>query len=577
MNKQYFYKNLKFIENYPYYFGPKLVQFSGVKIEKNSLDQTNIDFLNLKNQIKLLAYNILDINQINKLELLSNKKNFISWKRLPLYLYYSIESFAWILNFQDLTKLNTNQRIVFLVGSTAFDTYFSNMQTILPEVVINDLNEFIKQKISQLKINREKNLKETQKNIIDYYTIHEKDIKKSLINKKYKILFITSRFMGYRLVRDMYDACIKLGYDAQLAIEESNINRIYYELYIDKYKPNIIFAANQFRFEFNYIPVSPIFITWILDRYDNIYNKETPKKLVNNDFIFNVAVNDDRLWKEYGYNKESLYPLLYPGNPYIYKKYDLTREEKKEYICDIVYVSNNTNFKKFVETTKKEFPTKYSKSLSQLFNDYYVLECTENSLYGHNPIQTYLKKKLFEYNINLSPEQEEILFKRFLLIRYSMKKYILAKWLIEQKKYEVKLWGLDWNDIPEFSNYSMGVAKYGENLSKIYQSAKVCIATQPDATYCLRIPEISLSNSLPLIGYIPEEHDIIPCKFIKLDKDIACYHSKEDLHSKLDFYLTHEKERKEMFLHTKKIVQNHLTTEKAIAYIFEIIENIIKE
>lgn len=572
MSYELFNKNITILKKYKYYFGLPLMLKKYSEITYNDNDSTIIIADDVKKNDRILFFNEMSYFKIKSIEKSSYMNFFYKWKRTPLYLFYEENEFEKILGYFNIEELITTGRVVFIVGWNYLKNYFNNMQTVLPDKFFNDGEGLVKNIINNQKRYRKELLEKTHRNIASYYSQNEQQIIENIQNSKYKILFITTRFLGYRYLRDLYEGSVRAGYDTELAIEDDNINRIYYELYIDKYKPDIIFMLNQFRHNFKYIPKQPVCITWIVDRYDYIYSKDASSRLGKRDIICNALINDSRLWEQYGYDKNALIELLYPGNDMIYQKYSLTAEEKNKFSCDIALVSNNTDYKGFLHEIIDQIPEMYKDTFIKLSNKYYEQEYNENSIYGHKNLKEYISKQYEQDNIYIPDDVFEIIFNYFLLARYFARKHVWTRWLIEEGNYKIKLWGLDWCKMPEFQKYDMGVAPNGETLSKIYQSAKICIAAQPDVTYPSRVPEITLSGSMPIISYIPPEYDIVPCKYLELDKDIICFYNKQDLYDKLKFYLNNEQERKKMISRTKKAIQQNLIVEKQAKFVFDEIE-----
>lgn len=570
MKTELFQNNIKILHDYKYYYGPNVLSLVSQEYKNINTNERLIE--EIQENDRILFYNELNSGKIIEALEKSDKTFFYKWKKTPLYLFYEEEYFCKLLNLEAVEKFLDKERIVFIVGWGEFNKYFSNMQTVLPDKIINDLDSKVLNIVMEYKCNREKRLSKARENITEYYSRNTNQIIENIRNKKYKILFMTTRFLGFRYLRDLYEGSVQAGYDAALAIEESNISRIYYELYIEEYKPDIIFLINQFRDDFEYIPAEPICVTWIVDRYERIYSKDTSAKLGKRDVVCNCVVNDTRLWEDYGYKKEELIELLYPGNDRVYREYALTQDEKELYFCDIVLVSNNTNYPKYIQYVLNKFPENVRSTVFRMSEEYYNMEYKGESIYGHEKIKDFIIQHFKEDDVMLEDEKMEKVFNWFLLIRYFARKHVLARWLIEANKYNIKMWGLDWCDMPEFQKYDMGVAPNGETLSKIYQSAKIAIATQPDITYPSRIAEITLSNTLALVGYIPPEYDIIPCKYLELGKNIACYYDREDLYNKLDYYLENERARSQMIQQTKKIIQQKLVVKIQAKDTFEAIE-----
>lgn len=132
----------------------------------------------------------------------------------------------------------------------------------------------------------------------------------------------------------------------------------------------------------------------------------------------------------------------------------------------------------------------------------------------------------------------------------------------------LKVYTLDKNAvIPNAAN--MGAVDYYSEMPYVFANSKINLNISLRSIQSgipLRAMDIMGAGGFLLSNF---QEDFLDC-FIP-DEDFVYYESEDDLNNKIDYYLSHEKERKEIALNGhKKVAQNH-SFEKFFNHIFDIV------
>lgn len=516
----------------------------------------------------VLVTNDLFIQSILTYEENTNKKIDLLTMDEPMYLYYDTDIFELALQLLDFNKIVELKRVVIIVGIKQLEDYFRDYQSILPNYILGQSNNNLNNMITN--INKERYdyiLNYCIPSINNYYLENKDTIIKNIKSGKPKILFLTSRFttvLQYH-TRDMKHAAELLGLETEIAIEKSDLHRtmgldFYNKIF--EFKPDIIFCIDHFRFEYQCIPENLIWICWTQDPMQHIMDPNTPDKLLFSDFILNHFTT----WNEFiriGYPAKKLIDAPIPANDEIYKKYELTDEEVRNFSCDICFVCHASNYVTEVNRLLSNISEQFVKdAVNQVCKEYYDMAYSDSKFYySREEFINFLSESLEQKNIKLMDEGIDVLAEQFYYyINQKLFRIILVRWLIEAGFHNIKLWGNGWLDIPEFSQYAMGPAENGTTLSKIYQASKIVIGNNLMTTAAARVWESMLSGTFYLSNYIPPECDITDIRKILIEnEDFVMFYNRDDLVNKINYYLTNESERQKMIKIGQAKAIEHMT------------------
>lgn len=508
-------------------------------------------------------------------------------KEYPIYLVYDEK--IWILFIQmiDLTELISigKGRVVFLIGQQKVREYFNEDMVIFPTKFIgHGWEKKYKLLIDTIINNQLDECNKNLENIMKYYQDREIEINEHIKSGKPKILFLTSHFttiLQYH-IRDCMSVVKELGCEARVIIEPDGIHRFNFMVlakYMMQLKPDIIFIIDHFRFEYDkLIPKEVVWITWIQDHLSNILNKETPSKLTDRDFIMNHFIT----WKEIekvGYPSSRMMAAPIVANENIYKPYILTKTEEQEYGADICIVCHGSDIEGIISSLLHNFEKniEVKKIVKQLLYDYCQLVISDEFiLHTKDEIYEFINEYIKQFYNRQFNENFISGLGNFILLELNQNIYrqAMADWLIEAGYTNLKLWGNGWLKNPKYTSYAMGPAQNGEVLSKILQSTKIVLGNNILGTGAARAWESMLSGAFYMSNYVPPEVDIVDIrKIMKEGEDLVMFHDKQDLLNKVNYYLSHETERKQMAEKGRQAALKTMTYNALMRRLLEFLKN----
>ncbi len=559
-------KNRAAVKAYPNLYSGNLPPFEAVSerilwkddycVTYTSLSQTDAPFENKTIFLErfhllspygkvLLFINVIHYSALADLEKASRIENDLPNCLLPFYLYFDEPVFHVFLQLYDLETLLDSSRVVFLVGRTHFETFFSDFDAIAPDFLLGADLERINGLLKKIDEQKQNRLAEAQAEVMRYYGQNADKIRERVKEGRPRLLFITTLFstaIQYHC-QNAYQAALALGLEASFVIEKSPIHRkMYYEIELQAYKPDLVFVVDHLRFEYPLFSLleSLYYICWVQDPMPHIFSKDSPAKLVRRDFICNHYTS----WQDFfeiGYPPEKVIKAPIPANETIYRPL-LLSEGEQQYACEVCLLCHDCNFDRYVREVSETFAA-YKDDIKDLFNEYATIAVEQEEFrWPGKRIADFIAAFLNERGIVFS---EEVLSKlnKGLGISAAQKLYrlCLARWLIEAG-FDVKLWGKDWLELEEFKDYACGIAENGESLSKILQAAKIVLGNNVHMTGAARAWESMLSGAFYLSNRIKTELDMANLWEI-IGEAVASFQSKEDLIPKVHYYLQNEEER----------------------------------
>jgi hypothetical protein len=540
--------------------------------------------------------NAMEANEILAIDNLLDKKIFATISenskllapnpshetRTPLYLIYEKAVFEALLKTIDIEALSLPESVVFLCGKKAVFDLFANTSIKLPSIsyVVSEaseaqLNECIEIRVKKLELNN--------KEIADYYSRNKDTLKEEIAKGHFRILFWTSKnsYVTYTAVSSAYEACKALGYEAELAIEYRSIEcasaRENAVDAINKFKPNVFFMAHFTRRHNQsaglLIPDELYYVTWFMDLGDEQLSPETPKNMSERDFNM-IWAYDYPTVQAVGYAPERTVRGLTPADYKVYKKYDLTTQEKMRFECDICLV---THLNGITECIKKFEDQIVNFNLSKTFKQtirkiyYSLFENAKNGkmIWSVSDAFAFINE-MTKKTPEIADEVKRKLANELWVASVFAYKTAVADWLIDGGYTNIKLWGLGWDKYEKYRPFACGLAKNGEELSKIYNGTKICPGINPNISAAFRSYEIIGSGAFYLCNYIPPENDVADIrKILSEGEDLILYNGKQDLLDKVAYYLKHEDERIALAERARERITREVTHENNMKTLFE--------
>lgn len=587
--------NYKLLEKYPHYFGNREaseIRYYPILAGEEWIwyyDNVEKVFKDIKrcrltmkkpHDAVCISSDLLWLEDILVLEELTRKVNPFMDAENALLLVYQKETWELLLQIMSLKGLLELDRIVFCEDRKQLEIAFMEAGVCLPSIATGNVSDEVSRIVNESNEKFEQENKQYQKEAAEYYEANSETVIRHIKEGKPKILFITSRFttvLQYH-IRDCRAAAEKMGLETELMIEKDRLltgfNGTVQMRQISKFKPDIIFCIDHFRSERGYIPDEVVWITWIQDDLPHILNPETPLKFIERDFVMNHFITWNVI-KNVGYpdSRTMDAPIVANGN--LYKPYELTEEEKERYGADICMVCHAADAEEYMSDILDRFQgSSFKMVIENLLNDYSRLVMGEGViLYKKEDIAEFIKEYFKEFYSRECPRQL-LSFMTEEMMRFSQRifRQALADWLIEAGYENLKLWGNGWKESPKYKKYAMGAAENGEVLSKILQSTKIVLGNNFNVTGAARAWESMLSGTFYMSNYVPPEADATDIRTVlKEGENFVMFYDKPDLLCKVEYYLTHEDERKQMAMKGRQAALETMTYDsfmkKMLAYI----------
>lgn len=375
-------------------------------------------------------------------------------------------------------------------------------------------------------------------------------------------------------IANIVEEFIKTGYtvdffDYQIMEESARFNPEMGEKLISKMIQN----KYDFVFSMNYFPVVSLacnackikYISWTYDSPLPLLYSRTIYYPYNSAFIFDKSVYEDL--RERGAETVYYLPMAAPV-----ERFDdilLTEMEREQYKAEVAFVGST-----YAEKKKQIY--NWMDDLSGYESGYMngVIQA-QKRIYGKliidKVIAPIMQELIKKFPIELYPDDMQTL--DWYYSRYMVARKITA---LERKevlqllgeKYQVHLY--THHVTPELTNVSnKGYVDSSEELAKVYKNVKINLnitLRSIETGIPLRVMEIMGSGGFVISNY---QEDILE-HFIP-GEDIVLYTDYKDLLHKVDYYLSHEEERKKIAKSGYEKVKKYHTYKNRIEEILEII------
>ncbi len=567
--------NCRQLESYPYFFGTKrdgkidsiqyypllscenkLYYYDCVKNKFEIIVQPEIYLERFKDGVCLLA-EMWDMKVISDIEKMTRKVNPVMDNENPFVLAYHKQTWELFLQLSDLEQLCSCGRMFFLDSPQQLETALVSGVMDLPNVLAGFNLDKWKSAIQDVDGQIKQLLEDYKKETIQYYKDNSQAVLKHIEEGRPKILFITSRYttaLQYH-TRDCREAAEKLGIETRFLIEPNRFmigqTLITTWQVLAEFKPDILFVIDYFRFNFDELEnlEQPVFIGWVQDPMVHIMDVATPGKLGMRDIVLSHFFT----WKNFkkvGYDEKHIINAPVPADSHVYKKYNLTAFEKETYSCDICFVCHSADADGYIKEEIARFSEEYQNPMYEVLKGYQKYAVSTGNFFGTiQECRQYIQGALWQHYLIELPEQILAMtaYRMYLDFNEILFRQALVEWLISAGYQNIKLWGNGWVSNSRYAEYAMGPAENGETLSKIYQASKIVVGNNFHATGAARAWESMLSGAFYMSNYVSPENDAVDIrKIMTLDEEIIMFRGREDFLAKVEYYLTHDKERLKM-------------------------------
>ncbi len=582
--------NIKLLETYPHYRNPHEEMHIGIVpilIDDEMLICVNLDDKNFsiyiknnkliveeKDQVAMLV-NELWIDDIVICENCFRINSPFLDMNIPIYLVFDMDYWKIFLLLYSIENLIDLNRVVFLIDKTSLFNYLQEDEVMFPtRYYYNGYNEYeIVLKKAWITCNQL--FESAKKDIEKYYINNAEQIIHRIKTHNSKIMFVTSRFtvaLQYH-IRDCMQAVEKLGHTTKLLIEQDGIHRVS-DRYIIKcllqFKPDIIFSIDHFRNE-KICPKEIVYITWIQDKLQpTTGNQKIVNALSERDVVASAFISDLN-GKQWGMDYKEALKLPISVNDSLYRHWDMSQNEKRQYECDICIVANATDYLQEIGIFMKSIPELVKRDCHDVINVYIDLMEQEQFFFGFEGNYQIIHFIISQLEINFNQKFIRLLSETiYYNIFYRRYKSLVAEWLIDHGYTNIKLYGNEWGNNEKFRPYAMGVIENGEKLSKALRASKIAIGLHPHVSLPARLIETIASGTFYIAHHIPEEFDLANAReYFKEGEELVYYYNKQDLLDKIHYYLNHDNEREKIVKAGQNRIAQDLTYEKILKRVIQ--------
>ncbi len=515
---------------------------------------------------------------------------------VPLYLIESKPE-MWLLNLllHDLRPLLASQRLRVYHDvdcEAALGAEFAKFEAALPDMLFNldpqapiSAEHVYQLSLAAKQARAERHALNLQQ-VIDYYNAISLEHWRRKFSPEQagelRVLGFISRFSSFLKygMRDWLDGFERLGATIRVCSETenyylSNIEHLIEE--INDFKPDLILTMDHFRHEYEGIPDSIPFVNWIQDMLPNILENDRPPKVMDFTFSFVkrwLSFNELDIYKQYnieflpvGYNDKLYFPLYQKG-----------------YACDVLSVTH-------LEEPGRTFEPLRNSAITLILNDaeigllnkgwisehdllraYEILEkhCSSMTMAEFEEFCTFHAIKTFNdfkslflrHNVELPDQVMEILIcvkGNRLHFEYlnRMKTWPVALAMRYYPRLVFHLYGKNWNQYPQYAEFSKGVVENGEALNNIMNRAKICLNSNPGVTLHMRALEIMGAGAFMLSRQMV--YDGSPLTDYFTENEVVIFDDEADFVHKLKFYLDDESARSIKAENARQALQKHLS------------------
>lgn len=523
---------------------------------------------------------ILWIEDLILLEKMTRKINpFMDWEN-ALLLIYQKDSWELLLQTVDLKDLLQLDRIIFYNDIELLQNSFLNDGVQWPQVaVLGNMAEEVRTALHDAGKKAQILVEQYRAEAAAYYQQHADNIIDHINKKTPKIFFMSSRFttaIQYH-IRDCIEAAEKAGCKTELMIEKDRLITGKTVLNVMKriveFKPDLVFIIDHFRYE--HLDTMKgldglVWVSWIQDPLEHIMDKNTPAKLGERDIVLSHYTT----WKDFrqvGYDLRQVIGAPVPANADLYKRYELTQEEMELYSCDLCFVCHASDVDEYIKEAVEQAPKGFQEPVYEIYKGYHNFVYESGELF-------FSKAEFARYISGILEQCYSLVFPDELLdhiaedmhswFNQRVYRQALADWLLDAGFHNLKLWGKGWETNEKYADYAMGAAENGVTLSKIYQASKIVVGNNVCTTAAARAWEAMLSEAFYMSNYIPPEEDAVDIrKIMKLDEELIMFYNKDDFLKKVEYYLSHEEERRKMIEIGHKTALDKMTYNKMMSNI----------
>lgn len=529
----------------------------------NNVSVIKKDNITMVEQLYTESFLLCNLNNFaNIASLAKSIKYFVSayffGERKAHYVYYEdLEKFLLMLQTDVDIEVLLEGSLIFFVGKDALLAYdylginsseqiiANNMDILAKEILLKYIAESDKQRWQKY----EQMISENNR----WYQENNEAIQNRIRNRKPRIMFLSTKTRTFSWDKLMAKEFADWGLEVKVQIESTP----FYKLFtmckisqmqmirdINEFKPDIIFTVLGERTKL-IIPPEIYWLVFVIDDLGRFKDREWIKTLTTRDYFLD-GFGRSKVAQSLGYTKGRIidYEEDISLLKELYKKYDLSVEEKEKYGADIVFVANTMIYEELKIRAKRimsdwleeKWWSKAEKVVAVVYE-----KTRKGVILQRKQIQACVEN--FCAEIRLEESRKDAFtgeWKYFLeLVAYNAFRHKIADWCVDAGYTNLKLYGKGWAEIEKFAPYAY--TNTYEETPKIYQAAKININPSIWLPVAGRTMECFMCGGFILNYAVPEE-DVI-CAPSVMDREPIFYYNKEDFLQKIEFYLANPLER----------------------------------
>lgn len=512
---------------------------------------------------------------------------------------------AW-LHCADHTALLEFKHVEWFIGADAVDELsrhlHENDSIALPQLVLNQSDDIsttadIQSQVLAVDTSRKTALDEVCARLEKIYHAPAGPDQAAKLTPPSRILAFTSRFttMLQYSTRDVLDALDHMGFETQLLIEQQDHHCLTSNAIcktIDAFKPDLVIVLDHLRREYPFIPANLPMLTWIQDPLPELLCNEAGQSIKTADFV--CGLFRDRCIEQFDYPNDQFEYVDVPVSTRIFHDGEPTPSQRKQFECDISFVSNaSTPIEQFHATELANNDPTVHEFMNELFEATMpVIDDDAFCLHKAIALTTRIANEM-----RLTMSQDNI---RAFATHYTYRVFDWGRrqrtlqWVSEwanRTHRTFKIFGRGWEDHPTLSAHAGGVLEHGEELRAMYRSSTLSLQLIPSGFHHQRSFEIIASGSSPLTRFCEGDFGDLPATEFQALRDAGkspqiipdfpnfseiVFTSPDDFASLAEQFLTDAEGRRAILTELQHCVHSKFTYDAALSRVLRSFQNHLK-
>lgn len=364
-----------------------------------------------------------------------------------------------------------------------------------------------------------------------------------------------------------------------LASDTGVVSCNYFYKVLKRFLPDVFFKINHTSRE-SYEWDGLITASWIQDYMPYVFNPDIPayKKIGSYDQVFAMTKFIMRDLEKAGFPRDRLHLLYFASDTDLYRPMRLTDEEKATYGCDISFVCHYPDFHSVYSMIPKEAADAiYNQMVKE--DAYYIDDF--NRIYGQ------AQEKVGAFSLN--QEACAILRQSYghipdeliasLYVWSGLGSAALRIPYLEAiKDKKLYIYGEGWQQDSRLAGNARGKVSYGEELCKVCNAAKININLHIGSNNHSRVFDTIASGGFMLTRFAPEDEGPGGIgDLFEIGNEIEVFRTREEMREKIDYYLSHEDERRQIAERGRERLLRDHTIEKRMQQVLDIVYNGLRD